>query len=119
MFGHMEYKSSNFPQPKRKGILFQDWTTLKTMELHVLEANYYASKVAVENGHDVVDLHYFLRHQIHRRAEDCIHWDMTGHRRITNLVLTRISQTWGIKLPKHIKMNIDIDTYEIDLKDQT
>jgi hypothetical protein len=40
---------------------------------------------------------------------------MTGHRRITNLVLTRISQTWGIKLPKHIKMNIDIDTYEIDL----
>jgi hypothetical protein len=24
-----------------------------SMELHVLEANYYASKVAVENGHDV------------------------------------------------------------------
>jgi hypothetical protein len=43
------------------------------MKLHVLEANYYASKVAVENGHDVVDLHYFLRHQIHRRAEDGIH----------------------------------------------
>jgi hypothetical protein len=85
------------------------------MELHVLEANYYASKVAVENGHDVVDLHYFMRHQIHRRAEDGIHWDMTGHRRITNFVLTHIAQTWGIKLPKHIKMNIDIDTYEIDL----
>ena len=43
---------------------------------------------------------------------------MTGHRRITNLVLTRISQTWGIKLPKHIKMNIDIDTYEIDLNSE-
>jgi hypothetical protein len=27
-----------------------------SMEPHVLEANYYASKVAVENGHDVVDL---------------------------------------------------------------
>ena len=26
-----------------------------SMKLHVLEANYYASKVAVENGHDVVD----------------------------------------------------------------
>ena len=88
------------------------------MELHVLEANYYASKVAVENGHDVVDLHYFLRHQIHRRAEDGIHWDMTGHRRITNLVLTHIAQTWGIKLPKHIKMDIDIDTYEIDLNSE-
>jgi hypothetical protein len=24
-----------------------------SMELHILEANYYASKVAVENGHDV------------------------------------------------------------------
>jgi hypothetical protein len=49
--------------------------------------------------------YYFLRHQIHRRAEDCIHWDMTGHRRITKLVLTHIAQTWDIKLPKHIKMN--------------
>ena len=39
---------------------------------------------------------------------------MTGHRRITNLVLTHIAQTWGIKLPKHIKMDIDIDTYEIE-----
>ena len=45
-------------------------------------------------------------------------WDMTGHRRITNLVLTHIAQTWGIKLPKHIKMNIDIDTCEIDLNSE-
>jgi hypothetical protein len=33
-------------------------------------------------------------------------------------VLTHIAQTWGIKLPKHIKMNIDIDTYEIDLNSE-
>ena len=109
MFGHMEYKSSNFTQPKRRGIYSRIGLN-KRLELHVLEANYYASKIAVENGHDVVDRHYFLRHQIHRRAEDCIHWDMTGHRRITKLVLTHIAQTWDIKLPKHIKMNIDIDS---------
>lgn len=78
-----------------------------SMELHVLEANYYASKAAIEHGHDVIDLHHFLRHQIHRRAEDVIHWDMTGHRRITNLILTQIAQTWDVKLPKHIKVVVD------------
>ena len=83
-----------------------------SMELHVLEANYYASKAAIEHGHDVIDLHYFLRHQIHRRAEDGIHWDMTGHRRITNLILTQIAQTWDVKLPRHIKVMIDGEVFE-------
>ncbi|XP_071168961.1 PC-esterase domain-containing protein 1B-like [Mytilus edulis] len=89
-----------------------------SMELHVLEANYYASKAAVEYGHDVIDLHYFLRHQIHRRAEDGIHWDMTGHRRITNLILSHIAQTWGVKMPKHIKIQMDDNGNEINENSQ-
>jgi len=43
---------------------------------------------------------------------------MTGHRRISNLLLTHIDQTWGNKLSKHIKMNIEIDTYENDLNSE-
>lgn len=90
-----------------------------SMELHVLEANYYASKAAVEYGHDVIDLHYFLRHQIHRRAEDGIHWDMTGHRRITNLILSHIAQTWNVKMPKHIKIQMDNNGNEINENSQS
>jgi hypothetical protein len=32
--------------------------------------------------------------------------------------LTHIAQTFGIKLPKHIKMNMDINTYEMDLNSE-
>ncbi|KAK3095765.1 hypothetical protein FSP39_018757, partial [Pinctada imbricata] len=60
------------------------------MELNVIEANFCARELAAEHGHDVLDLHYYLRHQIHRRAEDGIHWDMTGHRRMSNLLLSNV-----------------------------
>ncbi|XP_067656944.1 PC-esterase domain-containing protein 1A-like [Haliotis asinina] len=74
-----------------------------TLRLDILEANYYAAKVVVENGFDVLDLHYFLRYQLHRRADDGIHWDMTAHRRITNLLLTHISDAWGFRLPGNVQ----------------
>lgn len=44
----------------------------------VLEANHYAYLIMKEFKLDVLDLHYFFRRQIQRRAKDGIHWDATG-----------------------------------------
>ena len=46
---------------------------------------------------DILDLHYHLRHQLQRRAEDGVHWDQTAHRRISNLILSHIANAWGVK----------------------
>lgn len=70
-----------------------------TLRLDILEANFYARQIVANHGYDVLDLHYYLRNQLHRRAEDGIHWDMTAHRRITNLILTHIADAWNEKLP--------------------
>lgn len=70
-----------------------------TLRLDILEANLFASQVAVTHGFDVLDLHYYLRHQLNRRAVDGIHWDMTAHRRITNLLMTHITEAWNEKFP--------------------
>ena len=43
---------------------------------------------------------------------------MTGHWRITHLLLTHIDQTWCNKLSKYIKTNIEIDIYENDLNSE-
>lgn len=34
---------------------------------------------------------------------DGVHWDMTAHRRITNLILTHIAQAWDVKPPEHAR----------------
>ena len=44
----------------------------------VLEANKYAVNVIEEFKLDLLDLHYYFRNQIQRRAKDGIHWDPTG-----------------------------------------
>ncbi|XP_013412949.1 PC-esterase domain-containing protein 1A [Lingula anatina] len=74
-----------------------------TLRLDIMEANYYARQVAGHYGFDVLDLHYYFRRQIHRRAKDGVHWDMTAHRRITNLLLTHISEAWGVELPGRVQ----------------
>jgi hypothetical protein len=62
-----------------------------TLRLDILEANFYAQQVVVSHGFDLLDLHYYFRNQLHRRAGDGVHWDQTAHRRMTNLLLTHIS----------------------------
>lgn len=58
-----------------------------------------------EYGFDILDLHYHLRHQLQRRADDGVHWDQTAHRRISNLILGHIAMAWGVK-PKGMFSNI-------------
>ncbi|XP_064612830.1 PC-esterase domain-containing protein 1B-like [Liolophura sinensis] len=81
-----------------------------SLHLDILQANFFAQKIMTTAGFDVLDLHYYLRHHIHRRAEDGIHWDMTAHRRITNLLLTHISEAWGKGLPRNVDQYTSIDT---------
>jgi hypothetical protein len=47
----------------------------------VVEANKYAWSIAKEFKLDCLDLHYHFRKQVHRRAKDGIHWDVTGKRK--------------------------------------
>ena len=70
--------------------------------LEITEANFSARNILVQHGIDVIDLHYYLRNNLHRRAEDGVHWDMTAHRRITNILLTHITEAVGGELPHRV-----------------
>ncbi|XP_055876677.1 PC-esterase domain-containing protein 1A-like [Biomphalaria glabrata] len=69
-----------------------------TLRLDIIEANYFAQSIAMKHGHDVLDLHFYLRHHLHRRVRDGIHWDMLAHRYITNLILTHICSAWHLPM---------------------
>ncbi|CAL1275341.1 unnamed protein product [Larinioides sclopetarius] len=82
------------------GFLVKELQFLKySLRFHVVEANHYARKVVVENGFDVLDTHYHLHMQIHRRCNDGIHWLPKAVRYTTNLVLRHISLSWNVALP--------------------
>ena len=36
-----------------------------------------------------------------RRAKDGIHWNMYAHRRMTNIILSHVSEAWGLGMPSH------------------
>ncbi|XP_002739111.1 PC-esterase domain-containing protein 1A-like [Saccoglossus kowalevskii] len=73
-----------------------------TLRLDILEANFYARDIVVSFKYDVLDLHYYFRWQIHRRAEDGIHWNERAHRRVTNLILAHVANSWGVGVPRFI-----------------
>ena len=50
-------------------------------------------------GYDVVDLHYWMTHQIHKRMPDGIHWAQDAVRLQLNFILTHFCLSWDIKLP--------------------
>ncbi|GFO50287.1 Pc-esterase domain-containing protein 1a-like [Plakobranchus ocellatus] len=70
-----------------------------TLRLDILESNFYAKMLAADHGFDVLDLHFYLRHYLHWRVDDGIHWDMAAHRYITNLLLSHICDAWNIPMP--------------------
>lgn len=85
-------------QDVRGGFLIPQLEFLKySLRFHVLEANSFCSETAEKYGIDVIDIHYHLRMLLEHRAEDGIHWLPLAVRLCTNLVLTHISLSWGIK----------------------
>ncbi|XP_047116653.1 PC-esterase domain-containing protein 1A-like [Schistocerca piceifrons] len=75
----------------RGGFLIKQVEFLRhTMRFEVMEANMYARDVVASFGFDVLDVHYYMRMQIHRRSSDGVHWLPSAMRHITNLLLTHI-----------------------------
>ena len=50
-------------------------------------------------GFDVVDLHYWMTHQIHKRMPDGIHWTQDAVRLQLNIILTHFCLARKIPLP--------------------
>lgn len=87
----------------RGGFIVPEISFLRyTLRLDILEANFYARQIVSAYGYDFLDLHFYFRDKIHRRVNDGIHWDMTAHRRITNLLLSHMADAWGEMSPGRI-----------------
>ncbi|XP_049864693.1 PC-esterase domain-containing protein 1A-like isoform X2 [Schistocerca gregaria] len=84
----------------RGGFLIKQVEFLRhTMRFEVMEANMYARDVVASFGFDVLDVHYYMRMQIHRRSSDGVHWLPSAMRHITNILLTHIALVWNRTLP--------------------
>ncbi|XP_035212312.1 uncharacterized protein LOC118186335 [Stegodyphus dumicola] len=95
------------------GFLIKELQFLKySLRFHIMEANQYARKIVVASGFDVLDVHYHLRMQIHRRTPDGIHWFPRAVRYVTNLLLTHISLALGVELPHRYESTITEQTLE-------
>jgi len=71
-----------------------------TIRYDVIEANYVAHLIANDMKVDLLDLHYNFVTQQGHREHDGIHWDAIAHRRMSNLILSHISEAWQIPLPR-------------------
>jgi len=78
-----------------------------SLRMDIICANAFAQKLADEHDLDFVDLHFFLRQQIHRRVKDGIHWDNTALRRVVNVLLTHVTEAWGAELPRRVDFRGD------------
>ncbi|XP_038071046.1 PC-esterase domain-containing protein 1A-like [Patiria miniata] len=88
----------------RGGFLLPELEFLsETLRLDVMEGNFYAKELAVAFDFDVLDLHFYFRCQLHRRVADGVHWNHQAHRRISNLILSHISEAWGLNVPRRLE----------------
>jgi len=78
-----------------EGLEFQE----RSMRFNVMEANMMVANNAVAFGQDVVDLHYWMMHQIHKRMPDGIHWTSDAIRMQLNIILTHLCLSRDIPLP--------------------
>ncbi|CAG0878478.1 unnamed protein product [Darwinula stevensoni] len=84
----------------KRAFLIQQLSFLEQyMRFHIMEANAYAQRVVRSYGFDVLDLHYYLRLNTHRRSRDGVHWEPDAVRLMSNLILTHISVAWDVSLP--------------------
>ncbi|KAB7502022.1 PC-esterase domain-containing protein 1A [Armadillidium nasatum] len=68
----------------------------------ILEANKFTQLLCEVFEIDLLDLHYYLRFQLHRRAVDGVHWENYAIRFITCLLLTHITTAFRAPLPGRI-----------------
>lgn len=87
----------------RGGLLVQQVQFLQhSLRFDVMEGNMFARDTVASHGFDVLDIHYYLRMQIHWRAPDGIHWSRESVRHVTNLILSHICLALSLKFPGNI-----------------
>merc|ERR1719513_88986 len=69
------------------------------MRFNVMEGNLMVALTTAAFGYDVLDLHYWMVHQIHKRMPDGIHWTQDAVRLQLNIILTHFCLSRDIKLP--------------------
>ncbi|KAM3831141.1 PC-esterase domain-containing protein 1A [Vipera latastei] len=72
----------------------------QTLRKDIIEGNFYGATLAALHLFDVVDLHFHFRFDVGNRVKDGIHWNNVVHRRITNLLLTHLADSWGVVIPE-------------------
>merc|ERR1719318_715412 len=73
--------------------------TKRSMRFNVMEGNLMVAQTAAAFGFDVVDLHYWMTHQIHKRMPDGIHWTQDAVRLQLNIILTHFCLARKLPLP--------------------
>jgi hypothetical protein len=73
------------------------------MRFNIMEGNQYAANAAAAYGFDVLDMHYYMCHQIHRRAADGIHWNSEAVRMQVNVFVTHFCLSRGLQLQNRWK----------------
>ncbi|XP_064086794.1 PC-esterase domain-containing protein 1A-like [Macrobrachium nipponense] len=82
------------------GVFIQQVEFVKhSMRFWILEGNKFAQQLCIAFGFNLLDLHYHMRHELHRRATDGIHWEPAAVRYMTNLLLTHIALNLDEPLP--------------------
>nr|XP_053630300.1 uncharacterized protein LOC128686983 isoform X2 [Cherax quadricarinatus] len=70
-----------------------------SMRFMIMEANKFAQQLCIAFEIDLLDLHYHMRFQLHRRTNDGLHWEPVAIRHMTNTILTHIALSWEKPLP--------------------
>merc|ERR1719431_2243887 len=87
----------------RSGFLVEGMEALAPhMRFNIVEGNQMAAHVVASHGRDVLDLHYWMAHHIHRRVGDGIHWNQDAVRLQLNLILTHFCLSRGLELPGRV-----------------
>ncbi|KAL7642712.1 UNVERIFIED_CONTAM: hypothetical protein RMT77_007277 [Armadillidium vulgare] len=90
-------------QKMKGGFLVKQLEFLKScLRFMILEANKFTQLLCRVFEIDLLDLHYYLRFQLHRRAVDGVHWENYAIRFITCLLLTHITIAFRVPLPGRI-----------------
>jgi len=79
----------------------------RSMRFNVMEANLMVATKTASYGFDVVDLHYWMLHQIHKRMPDGIHWTQDAVRHQVLIILTHFCLSRDIKLPGHSQKTLE------------
>ncbi|XP_056407490.1 PC-esterase domain-containing protein 1A-like isoform X2 [Hyla sarda] len=66
----------------------------------IVEGNFFSASLADFHRLDVLDMHYHFRGNLRLRCRDAVHWNQIAHRKYTQILLSHISQAWGVEAPK-------------------